>query len=110
MGTAFCTNICSLCSTYCLNFCSVGSLYCTNSCFSGLQDGIVFSNMCLTYCLGSGCKCSISYCSIECTLRSSIVTITCCKSCVDCSLVGCPCRSEERRVGKECRSRWSPYH
>src|SRR2546422_277480 len=33
-------------------------------------------------------------------------------------LVGCPVvrqpgaaeRSEERRVGKECRSRWSPYH
>mgnify|MGYP006982512969 CR=1 FL=1 len=23
--------------------------------------------------------------------------------------VRCP-RSEERRVGKECRSRWSPYH
>src|SRR2546427_998752 len=25
---------------------------------------------------------------------------------------GCACikRSEERRVGKECRSRWSPYH
>ena len=22
----------------------------------------------------------------------------------------CMCRSEERRVGKECRSRWSPYH
>ena len=21
-----------------------------------------------------------------------------------------PSRSEERRVGKECRSRWSPYH
>ena len=21
-----------------------------------------------------------------------------------------PLRSEERRVGKECRSRWSPYH
>jgi len=21
-----------------------------------------------------------------------------------------PDRSEERRVGKECRSRWSPYH
>ena len=21
-----------------------------------------------------------------------------------------PGRSEERRVGKECRSRWSPYH
>src|SRR2546429_4359955 len=27
-------------------------------------------------------------------------------------LGGCPyaARSEERRVGKECRSRWSPYH
>src|SRR5260370_31914708 len=30
--------------------------------------------------------------------------------------IGCHCasdtfhRSEERRVGKECRSRWSPYH
>ena len=23
---------------------------------------------------------------------------------------GCLVRSEERRVGKECRSRWSPYH
>ena len=31
------------------------------------------------------------------------------------SLAGCgqqavSIRSEERRVGKECRSRWSPYH
>ena len=25
------------------------------------------------------------------------------------ALIGAP-RSEERRVGKECRSRWSPYH
>src|SRR2546430_8345130 len=25
-------------------------------------------------------------------------------------LVGDLARSEERRVGKECRSRWSPYH
>ena len=25
-------------------------------------------------------------------------------------LRGIPLRSEERRVGKECRSRWSPYH
>ena len=28
------------------------------------------------------------------------------KVCEDCDGV----RSEERRVGKECRSRWSPYH
>src|SRR3712207_454806 len=26
------------------------------------------------------------------------------------SYSGCRQRSEERRVGKECRSRWSPYH
>ena len=26
------------------------------------------------------------------------------------SSFGAACRSEERRVGKECRSRWSPYH
>src|SRR3712207_4345767 len=25
-------------------------------------------------------------------------------------IVALPDRSEERRVGKECRSRWSPYH
>src|SRR5471030_728358 len=25
-------------------------------------------------------------------------------------LMNCIVRSEERRVGKECRSRWSPYH
>src|SRR2546429_7870406 len=26
------------------------------------------------------------------------------------SITTTPARSEERRVGKECRSRWSPYH
>ena len=26
------------------------------------------------------------------------------------SIYGSYTRSEERRVGKECRSRWSPYH
>ena len=28
----------------------------------------------------------------------------------DCATVSRKIRSEERRVGKECRSRWSPYH
>ena len=28
----------------------------------------------------------------------------------DCALTSLAIRSEERRVGKECRSRWSPYH
>ena len=26
------------------------------------------------------------------------------------AMSGLTIRSEERRVGKECRSRWSPYH
>src|SRR2546430_17433949 len=30
--------------------------------------------------------------------------------CIGGSLGAAPNRSEERRVGKECRSRWSPYH
>ena len=29
---------------------------------------------------------------------------------VDVELYGAVVRSEEHRVGKECRSRWSPYH
>src|SRR5256885_13993565 len=29
---------------------------------------------------------------------------------VGCSVDSVEIRSEERRVGKECRSRWSPYH
>ena len=27
-----------------------------------------------------------------------------------CDILYAALRSEERRVGKECRSRWSPYH
>src|SRR2546430_4426782 len=29
---------------------------------------------------------------------------------LSCDTQVCGARSEERRVGKECRSRWSPYH
>src|SRR5258707_5703505 len=32
------------------------------------------------------------------------------KANVDWTTLDDPDRSEERRVGKECRSRWSPYH
>src|SRR2546426_12336729 len=38
-------------------------------------------------------------------LRSGLVRLY-----VDGMLVAQDTRSEERRVGKECRSRWSPYH
>ena len=33
-----------------------------------------------------------------------------CRSCARSAWRACTTRSEERRVGKECRSRWSPYH
>ena len=45
--------------------------------------------------------------------RCRIVVDTCCDfspevaANLDVDILG---RSEERRVGKECRSRWSPYH
>src|SRR3712207_2639605 len=32
------------------------------------------------------------------------------QSCALCAMAINDLRSEERRVGKECRSRWSPYH
>src|SRR2546428_10949257 len=38
--------------------------------------------------------------SIIASVIASIITLN----------LGVGCRSEERRVGKECRSRWSPYH
>src|SRR6266571_6239717 len=43
-------------------------------------------------------------------LRGTVIrgpTAPVCRSGQSCSR---PARSEERRVGKECRSRWSPYH
>ena len=54
-------------------------------CFSGCRD-VVLSTSLNDHILFSGTKTRLS---LE-----------------ECSLV----RSEERRVGKECRSRWSPYH
>src|SRR3989449_11384696 len=36
----------------------------------------------------------------------SVTAMPSCKNCVPETMT----RSEERRVGKECRSRWSPYH
>ena len=40
------------------------------------------------------------------TFRSAVVINKDAKN----SKAAVSCRSEERRVGKECRSRWSPYH
>ena len=61
-----------------------------------MQDGILYSNILLKLYLKSlknGGKLQLDE-NIPLTAQM-IATIT---------------RSEERRVGKECRSRWSPYH
>ena len=42
--------------------------------------------------------------------RNSLVVITGLSGSGKSSLAFDRIRSEERRVGKECRSRWSPYH
>ena len=52
------------------------------------QELSVFTNTDKTVCLNSATA------AMELTLR----------------VLGVLTRSEERRVGKECRSRWSPYH
>src|SRR5256885_7978277 len=44
------------------------------------------------------------------TTRPATSTLAPCSSRGSASLCTTPGRSEERRVGKECRSRWSPYH
>ena len=44
-------------------------------------------------------------------IMSLIVTVTMVSGCKKNNTdVSSELRSEERRVGKECRSRWSPYH
>src|SRR2546428_1557809 len=48
---------------------------------------------------GASCTISISFTPAATGARTATVTIT-----------DDAARSEERRVGKECRSRWSPYH
>ena len=45
-----------------------------------------------------------------CTLRISKLDESILKHCPNLKVISRHGRSEERRVGKECRSRWSPYH
>ena len=58
--------------------------------------------------------CSVSDVSIEPAKELRIEKLLCGKRVEDALALLPPlfalCRSEERRVGKECRSRWSPYH
>src|SRR4029434_11351987 len=53
------------------------------------------------------CDWSSDVCSSDLTLTHTRHTI---KHALTLTITLSPPRSEERRVGKECRSRWSPYH
>src|SRR2546421_4656957 len=57
----------------------------------------------------TGCRCSSSF-IIVLTQVSRFAVIVETTSSSNCPLNPLAARSEERRVGKECRSRWSPYH
>src|SRR3712207_9464196 len=56
------------------------------------------------------------YDSLSASANFSAASLTCCCCLLSTISLGlylrtnCYPRSEERRVGKECRSRWSPYH
>ena len=57
------------------------------------------------------CSSDLSYSGYGGTYKGESVEADSCYGIVgDSAPVINDCRSEERRVGKECRSRWSPYH
>ena len=67
---------------------------------------------CLTCPKDAGCGIGQKGCNID-GVPTCIQSGTSCPDQItpnDCSSNLCCFRSEERRVGKECRSRWSPYH
>src|SRR2546422_7521961 len=43
-------------------------------------------------------------------VQDAVVMVRMAGGCQGCGMADVTLRSEERRVGKECRSRWSPYH
>ena len=43
-------------------------------------------------------------------IEDLLIALFCKGHCLFVGVPGLAKRSEERRVGKECRSRWSPYH
>src|SRR3712207_5448226 len=98
---------------YSMNSCC-GNCSSMNSCCG---DGSTTYCSPMTSCCGDGsttyCSPMTSYCGDGSTTYCSPMT-SCCGdgSTTYCSPMTSCCgdRSEERRVGKECRSRWSPYH
>ena len=70
----------------------------------------------MTYLVNDKCiKCKlmdcVEVCPVDCFYEGKNMLVIKPDECIDCGVCEPECpRSEERRVGKECRSRWSPYH
>ena len=63
------------------------------------NEGKIISNLCLSVRNSAIALSIIPFCALYCKSAKEFFNV---KSTLT--------RSEERRVGKECRSRWSPYH
>src|SRR3712207_9383694 len=59
-------------------------------------------------CIGTKDQSCVEVCPVDCIYDAGDHFMINPEECIDCG--ACEPRSEERRVGKECRSRWSPYH
>ena len=60
--------------------------------------------------LGSGRAATAFVKSLSLLVKKKKLIIKCVPTSLQIKLEAEKVRSEERRVGKECRSRWSPYH
>jgi len=60
--------------------------------------------------IGSRCEINASVRIVDSVVDDGVVINNFCVICESHVAAGARVRSEERRVGKECRSRWSPYH
>src|ERR1035438_6897527 len=80
------------------------TLFALNQCLRTSNAVLITSRRRHTRCLSDW---SSDVCSSDLIGRAQAETHTEPKCDSACAL---PIRSEERRVGKECRSRWSPYH
>ena len=65
---------------------------------NGISLGSVYALIALGYTMVYGIAKMLNFAHGDVIMVGAFITYTMCS------------RSEERRVGKECRSRWSPYH
>ena len=73
---------------------------------SGISLGSIYALIALGYTMVYGIAKMLNFAHGDIIMVGGFVIFTMCTTWG----LPTPVRSEERRVGKECRSRWSPYH